>query len=1048
MRLAYGNSSSLSKDKELEQKEALYKNIHKAIIGLSLSELKEVNPDINEEKIKEDLIECIKKKLNKMSLEKKERNRYIIETFWKEHRSIYPDDTSADVDKDIVTRLDVLAHITRDVSDGKQKPLFRSVNSYGEKNKGDTYPEFARSIGAYFGKLTKYECELPIATQKLAKQMRGILGGESVDSDDLAFLPCLTVAWFISEAARNQLTPMTSLMLLDMLEGNIQLDSDNGNWYSWKNVLIHPKYCWEKVSIDPLEEVCGKVKDVYGHSIGRAGEFGGCHSMAHTASCFQAQEVPALGFLNIVHQKEGHLISHWLDLMINGPAKDMKKNVLGLLSVRAVPVKDLSKEKLQPEKQLESKKGKINKDENTIHANKLKGLDTSNREIEVKKLKEEIKGLEKELQVKESIRKEIIESLLRLRVSTLQNLLNQHVAEASSSSSPSFSAFSSIPGSSVVESKSTEKIIDSVHLSVFDQLSMEKFSSEEILHANKKSIELITYALLLNDSNVYNIRPRWTDSDGNCAFHALNITREDFIKEVDQIYNNSTHKLYAQLRSLFSDEVFVEEYVNYENWCRQVIGHLWAGEFEINLIGLIRNISIRIFRIDNNNFEQQMNLIGAPDAPREVWIAHVNTLPVVEANAHERNHYIELQRLQLGTEQAAQQNATVVSAIGELPVLPFTTGHGRQLDASPSNASAGTTIPRHGHDHDPDSNVGNGGSKPTFANQGQVASNSNPQSSSSSSSSLSGLGVTKQDRQAFSSVPPSISPLSSPDMTITKINNAIRRIDLLSLDSIKSTDDLRSRSKAVCDLVRKAAELVKENIENNNLKVVIKYVNVVAECLNNALRLSREKARLNAPSSMLDGAIAQNLKQAQKAAAKAKELALAIAASNSSAAASVHDRDHNPDPDHGPGSNGGGGGSGTLNTNAPGQQVASGSTSSTPGSPGNGNPVTNGQVPSNQELQLSNDSSEINIFNNTLWRNATLVASMAIPTEPTDRPAPPPPPPPFCGVGVKISNKIKEELYSMQPNLLNSAVRAALFLFPYKKVRASSSEKFLFPVSF
>lgn len=201
-------------------------------------------------------------------------------------------------------------------------------------------------------------------------------------------------------------------------------------------------------------------------------------------------------------------------------------------------------------------------------------------------------------------------------------------------------------------------------------------------------------------------------------------------------------------------------------------------------------------------------------------------------------------------------------------------------------------------------------------------------------------------------------------------------------------------------------------------------------------------------SRMADSGITQALRQAVKAATAANELAQAIAArkstaSISSVSASIPDRDHNPDP----GSNGGSGGSGTTpNTNAPGQHVASDSTSSAPAStPGNGNPGANGQAPSNQEPQLSNDSSEIqhsiNSFNNTLWRNATLVASMVLPTEPTGRPAAPPPPP-FGGAG-KIRNGIKEELHNLQLNLMGSAARAGLFLISYEKLRASSLGKFL-----
>lgn len=130
----------------------------------------------------------------------------------------------------------VLCELAKAVNHGRQEPLFRELSAYGDRDPGDTYPKFERSIAEYFVD-PKH-----LSPAALAVEMRSILAGNSVGSENLGFLPCLTAAWFISETARNPLTTLTSMILLDMLENEIIFSTPGvDNWYLWRNILIHPQ---------------------------------------------------------------------------------------------------------------------------------------------------------------------------------------------------------------------------------------------------------------------------------------------------------------------------------------------------------------------------------------------------------------------------------------------------------------------------------------------------------------------------------------------------------------------------------------------------------------------------------------------------------------------------------------------------------------------------------------------------------------------------------------------------------------------------------------
>ena len=297
----------------------------------------------------------------------------------------------------------VLCELAKAINHGRQEPLFRELSSYGDRESGDTYPRFERSIAEYFGS-TDHLNEAALATE-----MRSILAGNPVRDERLGFLPCLTAAWFISETARNLLTTMASLILLDMLESNIVFSTPGvDNWYQWRNVLIHPQ-----------TGVVGRVRDVYGTRVDRITDFAGCHPMVHTGSVNQAQDEPNPDRLNIVHQKEGHLIIHWLQLVVDALPRAERDN-LRILAVRAEvgeAIGDIREKKAAAEKKLKKIQG-------TIRVKRSNQLDTSREETQAKQLEESISDLSPGVTYKNMIQSKVIESFLRSRMSNLRNMLS------------------------------------------------------------------------------------------------------------------------------------------------------------------------------------------------------------------------------------------------------------------------------------------------------------------------------------------------------------------------------------------------------------------------------------------------------------------------------------------------------------------------------------------------------------------------------------------------------------------------------------------------
>jgi hypothetical protein len=511
-----------------------------------------------------------RKQLQEHSETLKEDEKYAVEYLIKKHDeivqhtpcffdSIYNDEHLTLIDKDKLIGRILLEHVLKDVIKGVPA-LYRPILSYGDRYNGAPYSEFEKPIETYFKKAAR------LSQIELAKEMRKILVDKYTDTSDLNFLPCLTVAWFISEAARNPLTTMTSLMLVDMIENepySYLETGSNSSWYSWSNTLIH--FQAKTDAKDP-------VADVYGNSI-KTGEFGGSHPMVHGGSAAQGDYKSALKSkpnLEVAQQKEGNLLIHWLKLMF-----DFSPELRGKLNIKEARAV-----------QFDGSFPPDDKERNTT---------------------------------KESIVNEGIIPLLMSRIGTTEDLLAE---------------------------------------------------------ANKRSLEAITQARFINADDGLNtiehVRPRWVPGDGDCAFHALNITRDEFLNAVKEIYENEGHQLHRLFHQLFIRVGITDFNAWYDELNGNVEGkdRAWAGEFEICLIAYIRNISIRIFRLGNNIYEQHegTRAYGPRGAQREVWVARVNMMPVREANAREANHYIELERPRRALLTYIQHPALHLFPLGFRPV--------------------------------------------------------------------------------------------------------------------------------------------------------------------------------------------------------------------------------------------------------------------------------------------------------------------------------------------------------------------------------------------
>ncbi|ABS77731.1 hypothetical protein CbuD7D7780_04105 [Coxiella burnetii] len=194
----------------------------------------------------------------------------------------------------------VLNQLALELGSELQKFLLRPIKSFGSAEEGESYRGFSRAFERYYssGLSVKNPCEL-------AMIMRSLLQGSELDDASLYFLPNLVSAWFVSETARNEVSILSGLMLLDLMESGVRLFDEEGNdLYSWRHTLIHPKK--PDHTMDTV-----LIQDMYGDEIDLA-NFDGIHPMAHAGSVQDTKTKLGEKKLSAVRQKEGHLAIHWL----------------------------------------------------------------------------------------------------------------------------------------------------------------------------------------------------------------------------------------------------------------------------------------------------------------------------------------------------------------------------------------------------------------------------------------------------------------------------------------------------------------------------------------------------------------------------------------------------------------------------------------------------------------------------------------------------------------------------------------------------------------
>lgn len=214
--------------------------------------------------------------------------------------SLFEENEYTQADK--IVRTFVLMSIAKQVAIGQHEPLFRPMHSYGDADKGAPYHAFARSVVSF------QEKNPGVSDVQIVEIMRNILSKKSVDNKRFGFLINIVGAWFIAEQARNNLSILSSIMLLDMIQNERKLIADDTNIYTLKYALIHP------LNENPdaeIKDLCGKKT--------KPRKIGGSHPMAHEGSSKQAKLKIDGKFssLDVARQKEGRLLTDWLLMQLN-----------------------------------------------------------------------------------------------------------------------------------------------------------------------------------------------------------------------------------------------------------------------------------------------------------------------------------------------------------------------------------------------------------------------------------------------------------------------------------------------------------------------------------------------------------------------------------------------------------------------------------------------------------------------------------------------------------------------------------------------------------
>mgnify|MGYP000739778297 CR=1 FL=1 len=309
-----------------------------------------------------------------------------------------------------IIRTIVLKEVAIDVNDGGHEPLYRPVESFGERDRGEGYRKFYDHLKEYFYGTPSQE--------RFTQHIRGFLSGGGVNTQAPSYTPNLVGALFVSEASRNILSFLTTLVIADLVESSVQYKEAGVNLYHWLHVLVHPS------------EVPKKANGRYSNKLG------GCLPMCHQGAVEQAKSLPSAmepgASLNRVRSKEAHLLIHWLVCMASRKIPGCSMHPVAQVFEKKSKRKASTSVSIAfLESEVAKKKKRISKTEGTVRAKKSKNpdADVSKQEGQLAGLRAEVATIEASVTLKRKLIDLLIKPLLMKRVSTFSNMLSSDFAD-------------------------------------------------------------------------------------------------------------------------------------------------------------------------------------------------------------------------------------------------------------------------------------------------------------------------------------------------------------------------------------------------------------------------------------------------------------------------------------------------------------------------------------------------------------------------------------------------------------------------------------------
>ncbi|MES2504299.1 MAG: OTU domain-containing protein [Myxococcota bacterium] len=155
---------------------------------------------------------------------------------------------------------------------------------------------------------------------------------------------------------------------------------------------------------------------------------------------------------------------------------------------------------------------------------------------------------------------------------------------------------------------------------------------DEVIDSARESISAIRTAQI--GGEIFDVVSNWVADDGDCAYHSLNISRADFLRQVMNIMDFQTPSSQTLAR------VFTGNGVNYNNWVHSMANgpNLYASELELTLWAHLNQTQVHVLTIQGGIFVGNTeNVFGPANAANHVYLGYVNTRISDVAN-----HYIRL----------------------------------------------------------------------------------------------------------------------------------------------------------------------------------------------------------------------------------------------------------------------------------------------------------------------------------------------------------------------------------------------------------------------